>query len=147
MCDCQHSIEESGGLGMYGMSGLGDVQLNPDLVYGTGLPADTGGLWNPAGSSPSSGINWGSIITTGFNTGFKLAADVFSPKPTFSQVKGPNGVSSTQVWGGAMPVSSDFSSLLSNGSGGGMGLGTMLLIGAVVIGGFAMMGSGSGTKH
>lgn len=139
MCDCQHHIE--GGLGMYGMSGLGaTIDFNDD-----GLPvSDTGGLWNPAGSSGTDWSKiWGQITATGFNTGFKLAADVFTPKPTFSQVTGPGGVSRTQVWGGAMP--SNVSSLLPSSLASGSGLGTMLLIGAVVIGGFAMMSSGS--KH
>lgn len=113
--------------------GMGDI----DLSFPAGTPSYSNydlGISN-IGNSGGSGFNWGSILNTGFNTGFRLAENVFSDKPSYQSIKDPNGRSSVTMYGNNPGGITDLSGGLSVPS-----LGTIAIIGLGVWGLSAIFG-------
>lgn len=131
-------IRVGGGMGCAGCKHGGRGMMGLGYDAGDYTTDQYGNVVGPAPGG-GTGFNWGGILQTGFNTGFRLAENVFTPRPTYSQSTGPNGQSNTQYWG---DNPNGITSIGVPGTGfGSMSLGTLLIIGAVAVAGFMFINS------
>lgn len=107
MCDCEHDNRGNGFMGLSGtevsyedhsLSGMGDINVGD---YETDNSGNVIGIPGINVSSPSSGFNWGQLITPAFQAGTRVFESIYTPKPTYQATTGPGGQSSTTLWGAA----------------------------------------------